>query len=68
MNAYIVIAIGALSTVVYFVFKLMLSKVEQGAKAEEKQAQAEVDKKRADEMMKDKTVAQVVNDLINGRF
>jgi hypothetical protein len=46
----------------------MLSKVEQGAKAEEKLAQADIDKKRADEMMKDKTVADVINDLDNGRF
>lgn len=68
MSAYITIAIGAFATVVYFVFKLMLSKVEQGAKAEEKMAQADVDKKRADEMMKDKTVADVINDLDNGRF
>ena len=68
MNAYVVIAIIALAAVVYFAFRLMLSKVEDGAKAEEKQKQADVDKKRADEMMKDKTVAQVINDLINGRF
>ena len=68
MNAYAIIAIVALATMAYFVFRLMLSKIEQGAKAEEKQKQAEVDKKRADEMMKDKTVADVINDLNNNRF
>jgi hypothetical protein len=68
VNAYITIAIGAFATVVYFVFKLMLSKVEQGAKAEEKLNQADVDKKRADEMIRIKLLRTLLTILIMVAF
>lgn len=40
----------------------------QKAEEERLKKDAEIDKKRAEEMVKEKTVAQVINDLRNGKF
>lgn len=40
----------------------------QKAEDERLKKDAEIDKKRAEEMVKEKTVAQVISDLINNRF
>jgi len=40
----------------------------QKAEDERLKKDAEIDKKRAEEMVKEKTVAQVINDLRDGKF
>jgi hypothetical protein len=67
---YFVVAVAG--AVAYAVIRSMLSQIKDKAKEEQLleilQKQQEIDRKRAEEMMKDKSVDQVADDLDSGLF
>ncbi len=69
MTYFVVAVAGA---VAYAVIRSMLSQIKDKAKEEQLleilQKQQEIDRKRAEEMMKDKSVDQVADDLDSGLF
>lgn len=69
MTYFIVAVAGA---VAYAAIRFMLSQIKDKAKEEQLleilEKQQEIDRKRAEEMMKDKSVDQVANDLDSGLF
>ena len=69
MTYVILLIIGA---VVYAIARYIIGMIkEAGAVMEENDRlknDIELDKKRADAMMKDQTIAETIRDLINGKF
>lgn len=67
----LVIGLGALLLIILLI-KIAIAMADemgrQRAEEERLKKDAEIDKKRAEEMVKEKTVAQVVDDLRNGKF
>lgn len=70
MMAYIVI--GVIGAFLYGAFRFMMSLIIDGAKTKQLneilQQKDEADRKRAQEMLKDKTVDEVIDSLKSGKF
>jgi hypothetical protein len=70
VSYFLFLAVGA--GLIYAIFRAVLSmaKDDGAAKAENDRLKKDMDldKKRADAMMKDQTIAQTIRDLINGKF
>lgn len=68
--AYVVI--GVIGALLYGAFRFMMALVVDGAKAKQLdeilQQRDETDRKRAQEMLKDKTVDEVIDSLKSGKF
>lgn len=66
------IVIGAIGALLYGAFRFMMTLIIDGAKAKQLneilQQRDEIDRKRAQEMLKDKTVDQVIDSLKSGKF
>lgn len=54
--------------VIRFVISLAKEAGKESAENDRLKKDIELDKKRADAMMKDQTIAQTIRDLINGKF
>lgn len=70
MTLYAIIAAGAI--LLYLVAKAVLAVTKQAGRDEAlkeiSDQAASLDHKRAEEMLKEKTVGQVIQDLISGKF